>query len=148
MLFASSNFLNCSSREFVNLTFLSSHFSISSRLPPWTSKLPNSISSEIKKNLANINFLNLTDASGVYFNPNKVLKKLIGKTVISHIINRCNQIDGVRLVCCAIPDDQSNDVLAQEIKKTKAELYRGSEIDVLNRYFMAAKYFDAKNKYI
>ena len=72
-----NDFLNCSSREFVNLTFLSSHFSISSRLPPWTSKLPNSISSEIKKNLANINFLNLTDASGVYFNPNKVLKKSI-----------------------------------------------------------------------
>ena len=27
--------------------------------------------------LVNINFLNLTDASGVYFNPNKVLKKSI-----------------------------------------------------------------------
>ena len=77
ILVSVNDFLNCSSREFVNLTFLSSHFSISSRLPPWTSKLPNSISSEIKKNLANINFLNLTDASGVYFNPNKVLKKSI-----------------------------------------------------------------------
>ena len=77
ILVSVNDFLNCSSREFVNLTFLSSHFSISSRLPPWTSKLPNSISSEIKKNLANINFLNLTDASGVYFNPDKVLKKSI-----------------------------------------------------------------------
>ena len=77
ILVSVNDFLNCSSREFVNLTFLSSHFSISSRLPPWTSKLPHSISSEIKKNLANINFLNLTDASGVYFNPDKVLKKSI-----------------------------------------------------------------------
>ncbi len=75
ILVSVNDFLNCSSRNFVNLTFLSSHFSISSRLPPWTSKLPNSISSEIKNNLNNIDFLNLTDASKIYFNPNKVLKK-------------------------------------------------------------------------
>ncbi len=75
ILVSVNDFLNCSSRNFVNLTFLSSHFSISSRLPPWTSKLPNSISSEIKNNLNNIDFLNLTDASKTYFNPNKVLKK-------------------------------------------------------------------------
>ena len=75
ILVSVNDFLNCSSRNFVNLTFLSSHFSISSRLPPWTSKLPNSISFEIKNNLNNIDFLNLTDASKIYFNPNKVLKK-------------------------------------------------------------------------
>ncbi len=75
ILVSVNDFLNCSSRNFVNLTFLSSHYSISSRLPPWTSKLPNSISSEIKTNLNNIDFLNLTDASKVYFNPKKVLKK-------------------------------------------------------------------------
>ena len=77
ILVSVNDFLNCSSRNFVNLTFLSSHFSISSRLPPWTSKLPNSISSEIKNNLNNIDFLNLKDASKIYFNPNKVLKKSI-----------------------------------------------------------------------
>ena len=77
ILVSVNDFLNCSSRNFVNLTFLSSHFSISSRLPAWTSKLPNSISSEIKNNLNNIDFLNLTDASKIYFNPNKVLKKSI-----------------------------------------------------------------------
>lgn len=44
ILVSVNDFLNCSSRNFVNLTFLSSHFSISSRLPAWTSKLPNSIS--------------------------------------------------------------------------------------------------------
>ena len=36
-----NNMLNCSSRDFVNLTYLSPHFSISSRLPAWTTKLPN-----------------------------------------------------------------------------------------------------------
>ena len=77
ILVSVNDFLNCSSRNFVNLTFLSSHFSISSRLPAWTSKLPNSISSEIKNNLNNIDFLNLKDASKIYFNPNKVLKKSI-----------------------------------------------------------------------
>ena len=40
-----NDFLDCSNRDFVNLKYLSPHYSISSKLAPWTSKLPNVISS-------------------------------------------------------------------------------------------------------
>tara|TARA_B100000963_G_scaffold250131_1_gene219106 strand:- start:201 stop:983 length:783 start_codon:yes stop_codon:yes gene_type:complete len=69
--------INCANRDFVNLSYLEPHYSISSRLPPWTSKLPLVISSGIFKNLNNINFINLKDSSKVSFNPNKVIKKSI-----------------------------------------------------------------------
>ncbi len=72
-----NSFLDCSSRDFVNLSYLSPHFSISSRLAPWTQKLPNVISSSILNNLAEINYINLEDTSKVAFNPKKVLKKSI-----------------------------------------------------------------------
>ncbi len=72
-----NNLLNCSSREFVNLSYLAPHYSISSRLPAWTTKLPNVISKGVYKNLNNIEYINLKDSSKIAFNPNKVLKKSI-----------------------------------------------------------------------
>ena len=54
-----NNMINCANRDFVNLSYLEPHYSISSRLPAWTSKLPLVISSGIFKNLNNINFINL-----------------------------------------------------------------------------------------
>jgi hypothetical protein len=72
-----NNFLDCSGRDFVNLSYLSPHFSISSRLDPWTNKLPNVISSGILNNLSEINYINLNDSSNLAFNPNRVLKKSI-----------------------------------------------------------------------
>ncbi len=76
-LVSMNNMLNCSSRDFVNLTYLSPHFSISSRLPAWTTKLPNEVSKEVFKNLSNIESINLKDSSRVPFNPKKVLKKSV-----------------------------------------------------------------------
>ncbi len=72
-----NNMLNCSSRQFVNVSYLSPHYSISSRLPAWTNKLPNVISSAIFRNLNNIDYINLNDSSKVTFNPSKVVKKSI-----------------------------------------------------------------------
>ena len=62
-----NNMINCANRDFVNLSYLEPHYSISSRLPAWTSKLPLVISSGIFKNLNNINFINLKDSSKVSF---------------------------------------------------------------------------------
>ncbi len=137
ILVSVNDFLNCSSREFVNLTFLSSHFSISSRLPPWTSKLPNSISSEIKKNLANINFLNLTDASRVYFNPDKVLKKSISLDYNNLVEGKSNSLrSGEFAVHPIIQIDYAkgrlNRVSKEIIVNITLNIYEGPDFSILD----------------
>ncbi len=76
-LVSMNNMLNCSDREFVNLTYLSPHFTISSKLPAWTTKLPNEVSKEVFKNISSLDYINLKDSSNLPFNPDKVLKKSV-----------------------------------------------------------------------
>jgi spore coat polysaccharide biosynthesis protein SpsF len=71
--------------------------------------------------------------------PGKVLE-LIGKqSVLEHVIKRCQKIERVNVVCCAVPDNASDDVVADLAQSLGAVVYRGSEQDVLNRYAEAAK---------
>ena len=72
-----TNLIDCAGRDFVNISYLAPHFTISSRLPAWTHKLPNIISSSLTKNLKEINFINLNDLSKMPFNSSNVLKKSI-----------------------------------------------------------------------
>lgn len=70
--------------------------------------------------------------------PNKVMLPLGNKTVLGHVLTRCHQIQGVHEVCCAIPEGAIHDVIAAEALKYNATVYRGSELDVLERYYEAA----------
>jgi len=71
--------------------------------------------------------------------PGKVLKKLGGETVLSHVLRRCRQIPGMDVVCCAVPDDAASDPVADEALRLGVEVCRGSEHDVLDRYYRAAE---------
>jgi spore coat polysaccharide biosynthesis protein SpsF (cytidylyltransferase family) len=70
--------------------------------------------------------------------PGKVLERLRGDTVLAHVLRRCAAIDGVDMVCCAIPDDADCDAVAEEAERCGALVFRGSERDVLDRYHRAA----------
>lgn len=70
--------------------------------------------------------------------PDKVLCKLAGETVLNHVLIRCAAIPGIDKVCCAIPDDPACDLLAAEAKRAGTITFRGSELDVLDRYHQAA----------
>ncbi|MBL6933362.1 MAG: glycosyltransferase family protein [Rhodospirillales bacterium] len=70
--------------------------------------------------------------------PGKVLMNLAGRTVLSHVLERCQAIDGVDSVCCAIPQGVDNDPVADEAEVAGAIVFRGSENDVLDRYYKAA----------
>ena len=75
--------------------------------------------------------------------PGKILKKLAGETVLSHVLRRCGQIEGIDTVCCAVPNSANSDSVAEEAIRCGAVVFRGSEHDVLNRYYKAALALDA-----
>jgi len=66
-----SDLMNCSKRDFINVSYLRPHFSVSSKLPAWSQNLPNKISSDIFSNLKKIQEISLFDSTNFNFNPNQ-----------------------------------------------------------------------------
>ncbi len=75
--------------------------------------------------------------------PGKVMLPLGDKTVLGQVLTRCKKIKGINTVCCAIPIGSEHDILVDEIKKYDCSVFRGSEKNVLERYYQAAKYLEA-----
>ncbi|MBV9510618.1 MAG: glycosyltransferase family protein [Caulobacteraceae bacterium] len=70
--------------------------------------------------------------------PGKVLMDLGGRSVLWRVIERARAVPGVDLVVCAIPDDVADDPVALEAERAGATVTRGSQKDVLDRYYRAA----------
>jgi len=70
--------------------------------------------------------------------PGKVLKDLAGRSVLSHVIERCRATRGIDNVCCAVPDTEDSSDVAREAERCGATVVRGSETDVLGRFKVAA----------
>ena len=75
--------------------------------------------------------------------PGKVMMDLAGHTVLAQVLHRCAAIPGADSVCCAIPVGNDHDELVGEIERAGASVFRGSEDDVLDRYFRAAELMGA-----
>ncbi|MBM7580163.1 cytidylyltransferase domain-containing protein [Jeotgalibacillus terrae] len=71
--------------------------------------------------------------------PGKVMKELMGKTILSHVIARVSQANTIDEIIIATPNKNNDDVISNEAKKCGVKVYRGSEKDVLSRYYYAAK---------
>ncbi|AJD92136.1 acylneuraminate cytidylyltransferase [Jeotgalibacillus malaysiensis] len=69
----------------------------------------------------------------------KVMKELKGASVLSHVITRVRQAALVDEVIIATTTLDRDDVIEEEAKKNNALVFRGSEHDVLSRYYLAAK---------
>jgi len=75
--------------------------------------------------------------------PGKVMLPLGDETVLGQVLMRCREIKGIDVVCVAIPTDSKHDVLVEESEKYGAVVFRGSETNVLDRYYGAAKMCNA-----
>ncbi len=75
--------------------------------------------------------------------PGKVMMELAGRPVLWHVLSRCGATAGVDVVCCATTDQPGDDPVAEEALSCGAEVYRGSETDVLDRYLQAARQVEA-----
>jgi spore coat polysaccharide biosynthesis protein SpsF len=70
--------------------------------------------------------------------PGKVLMRLGGRTVLSwviHRVNRFRRLDGLLVATSVEPAD---DAVVKEAERCSAEVFRGNESDVLDRYYRGA----------
>jgi spore coat polysaccharide biosynthesis protein SpsF len=75
--------------------------------------------------------------------PGKVMKELCGKTVLAQVIFRVQACLLVDEVVVATTTSKADDVVVAEAEKYGAKWFRGSEEDVLERYYLAAKEYNA-----
>lgn len=75
--------------------------------------------------------------------PGKVLKNIMGKSLLEHELLRIGQAKKLDKIIVAIPDKKEDNLLASIIEKTGVVVFRGAEDDVLDRYFHAAKKYHA-----
>lgn len=71
--------------------------------------------------------------------PGKVMRTLGEQTVLAHVLERCGAIPGIDEVVCATVHGPDGDAIEKEANKCGATAFRGSENDVLDRYYQAAK---------
>lgn len=69
----------------------------------------------------------------------KVMKDLSGKTVLEHVIDRVRQSKTIEEIIIATTINDVDDRIETEALKCGVKVFRGSEDDVLARYYHAAK---------
>ncbi len=73
--------------------------------------------------------------------PGKVLKEVLGKPLLILMLERVKKAKQLEKIIVAIPESNENDLIEKIVEENGFEVYRGSEDDVLERYFLAAKEF-------
>lgn len=77
--------------------------------------------------------------------PEKVLLKLCGKTVLEHVITRVKRSKRISKIVVATTESKDNNIIVGICQKMRIGVYRGSENDVLDRYYQAANMFKANH---
>ena len=77
--------------------------------------------------------------------PGKVLKKYKNFTYLEILIKRLKKSKHIKKIIVATTNHSSDDRIKKICDKMKIECYRGSENDVIDRYFQASKFFKSKN---
>ncbi|NFG60636.1 glycosyltransferase family protein [Clostridium sp. CMCC3677] len=71
--------------------------------------------------------------------PGKVLKEICGKTVLEHDVNRLKLVPNIDEIVIATTVESQDDRILYEANRLGVKCFRGSENDVLSRYYFAAK---------
>ncbi|MNW45222.1 3-deoxy-manno-octulosonate cytidylyltransferase [compost metagenome] len=70
--------------------------------------------------------------------PGKVMKQLMDRTVLGHVITRCQAIPIISKVVVATTTLDEDQEICEEAMKYGVSVYRGSKDNVLSRYYEAA----------
>lgn len=75
--------------------------------------------------------------------PNKVMLPLCGHRIIDWVMVRVTKSREVDKVVFAIPQGSQDNALAEYLESLGASIFRGNEQDVVERFFLAAKKYQA-----
>ena len=75
--------------------------------------------------------------------PNKVMRTICGTPMIGLLLARLKNSKLVDQIVLATSEDPRNDPLAKYVRDLEYTVFRGSEDDVLDRYYQAAKEAEA-----
>ena len=73
--------------------------------------------------------------------PKKVLANISGKPMLERVVDRLKAARKIDEIIIAIPDTKENNELEGFIRKNDFKYFKGSEDDVLSRYYQTAKSF-------
>jgi len=76
--------------------------------------------------------------------PNKVMKKVLGKPLINYLLERVCVVDKIDQIVLATTTNHEDDNLAKHVASMGYKVFRGSEDDVLSRYYNA--FLDLKDQ--
>ena len=77
--------------------------------------------------------------------PKKVLKKIEGKTILEHIVNRVKAAKNLDDIVVATTVNKEDMQIVKLCAKLGISVFCGSEDDVLDRYYQAARLFKAEH---
>ncbi len=75
--------------------------------------------------------------------PGKVLLDLAGKTVLGRVVERLRRVAAITAVVVATTDSVRDDAITDECRRESVAVFRGSEDDVLDRYYQVANWSGA-----
>jgi len=75
--------------------------------------------------------------------PGKVLKDIGGRTMLARVVRRVRRATILHRIVVATTVESADDAIVAECKRLAAPVFRGSEQDVLDRYYWAAKMYEA-----
>ncbi len=71
--------------------------------------------------------------------PGKILKPILGKAMLLHMLERVGRSKKLNGIVVATTDQSGDDKVEEIVKKAGGRVFRGSELDVLDRFYQAAK---------
>lgn len=77
--------------------------------------------------------------------PGKVLMEVMGKPLLSYQLERLRRVRGIKNIIVATTTNKEDDPVVDLCIKEDVDYYRGSEDDVLDRYYQTAKRFQIEH---
>jgi spore coat polysaccharide biosynthesis protein SpsF len=77
--------------------------------------------------------------------PGKVLKEVMGRPLLWYLVERLRMVDNIEKIIIATTTNKEDNLIIKFCEKTELDYYRGSENDVLDRYYQTAKLFGVEH---